>query len=230
MASVYPSFIAPLFNKYKELEEGDLKKAVYDLAGSQKFPLTKLFVIDGSTRSAHSNAYLYGFFRNKRIVIYDTLINQVDTKGIIAILAHEIGHWKKSHTMINLFIVECYYLIFFYTFGQTINNADMYHSFGFAVQSTFIGLTLFSFIYGPVEHVFQFLMNYVSRTFEYQADAFGTTLGYDLRGPLIKIHCENLSDLNVDPVYSAYHHSHPTLLERVKAITKQKDSKGKKDD
>ncbi|KAL0712417.1 hypothetical protein Bca4012_019395 [Brassica carinata] len=186
MMTIYPVLIAPLFNKFTPLPDGDLREKIEKLASSLKFPLTKLFVVDGSTRSSHSNAYMYGFFKNKRIVLYDTLIQQCKNEDeIVAVIAHELGHWKLNHTT--------------YSF--------------IAVQHTVI----------PLQHLVSFGLNLVSRAFEFQADAFAVKLGYakDLRPALVKLQEENLSAMNTDPLYSAYHYSHPPLVERLRAIDGQ---------
>jgi len=219
MMIIYPHVIAPLFNKFTPLEEGELRNAINDLAQTHAFPLTNLFVVDGSTRSSHSNAYFYGFWKNKRIVLYDTLLQQVDKKGILAILAHELGHWKLNHNLWNMIISEAQLFVFFFFFGMMINSADLYTSFGFTTQPVFIGLTLFSFVYEPAAHLLGFLMNVLSRRFEYQADAFAAQHGHHSLGDaLIKTHVENLSSFVVDSYYSMYHNSHPTLTERLAAI------------
>ncbi|CAH2069234.1 unnamed protein product [Thlaspi arvense] len=186
MMTIYPVLIAPLFNKFTPLPDGDLRGKIEKLASSLKFPLKKLFVVDGSTRSSHSNAYMYGFFKNKRIVLYDTLIQQCKNEDeIVAVIAHELGHWKLNHTT--------------YSF--------------IAVQHTVI----------PLQHLVSFGLNLVSRAFEFQADAFAVNLGYakDLRPALVKLQEENLSAMNTDPLYSAYHYSHPPLVERLRAIDGQ---------
>ncbi|KAH0890734.1 hypothetical protein HID58_053163 [Brassica napus] len=186
MMTIYPVLIAPLFNKFTPLPDGDLREKIEKLASSLKFPLKKLFVVDGSTRSSHSNAYMYGFFKNKRIVLYDTLIQQCKNENeIVAVIAHELGHWKLNHTT--------------YSF--------------IAVQHTVI----------PLQHLVSFGLNLVSRAFEFQADAFAVNLGYakDLRPALVKLQEENLSAMNTDPLYSAYHYSHPPLVERLRAIDGQ---------
>jgi len=225
MITIYPTVIAPMFNKYVELQDGELKDAVYKLASDQKFPLTKLYEVDGSTRSSHSNAYMYGFGSNKRIVLFDTLKSQVDTKGIVSILAHEIGHWKKSHTIKLLIITQLYLLMFFYIFGKVLYTKNLYEQFGFSDQPIFIGLMLFSSLYGPIEHVFSLFQNILSRKFEYEADEYATELGFNLTEPLGKIHVENLSFPNPDWFYSFYHYSHPTLIERIRAMEKQKQKR-----
>ncbi|RYR75186.1 hypothetical protein Ahy_A02g009861 [Arachis hypogaea] len=180
MMTIYPVLIAPLFNKFTPLPEGTLREKIEKLAASLKFPLKKLFVVDGSTRSSHSNAYMYGFFKNKRIVLYDTLIQQCKNDDeVVAVIAHELGHWKLNHTV--------------YSFV--------------AVQHTVI----------PIQHLVSFGLNLVSRSFEFQADAFAKKLGYaaELRAGLVKLQEENLSAMNTDPWYSAYHYSHPPLVERM---------------
>lgn len=148
MLTIYPTVIAPLFNKYTPLEDGELKTRIENLAKTVDYPLTKLYVVDGSTRSAHSNAYLYGFFKNKRIVLYDTLIKQCkDPREIEAILGHELGHWKYSHTVFNFIIQQLYTFTMFYVFSQFIDNTNLYASFGFVDKPVAIGLVLFSQVY-----------------------------------------------------------------------------------
>ncbi|PIN06412.1 Metalloprotease [Handroanthus impetiginosus] len=190
MMTLYPILIAPLFNKFTPLPEGDLRNKIEKLASSLKFPLKKLFVVDGSTRSSHSNAYMYGFFKNKRIVLYDTLIQQILT------------------------------LLQFGGYTLVRNSKDLFQSFGFDTQPVLIGLIIFQHTVMPLQHVVNFLLNLVSRAFEFQADAFAKKLGYPahLRAALIKLQEENLSAMNTDPWYSAYHYSHPPLVERLAAM------------
>jgi STE24 endopeptidase len=219
LMAIYPHVIAPLFNTFTPLEDGDLRTSINQLAMQNLFPLTNLFVVDGSTRSSHSNAYFYGFWKNKRIVLYDTILQQVDKDGILAILAHELGHWSLNHNVQNLVLSEINIFVYFYLFGTMINSTDLYASFGFSTQPVFIGLTLFSFIFEPAAHFIGFAQNVLSRRFEYQADAFAVQQGHHALGDaLIKTHAENLSSFVVDPYYSMYHNSHPTLTERLAAI------------
>lgn len=223
MLTIYPVLIAPLFNKFTPLEEGSLKTKIEALAAKLEFPLTKLFVIDGSTRSSHSNAYMYGFWWNKRIVLFDTLLTQTNEEDdIVAILGHELGHWKMNHTTYNLMIAQVLIFTNFFCYGLVMNSEQMYTDFGFigGDRPVIIGLMLFSFLFSPVDHVIGFAMNMLSRRFEYQADAFAKDLGYahQLRAGLVAISTENKGDLNPDSLYSAYHHSHPTLVERLKAL------------
>lgn len=223
--TIYPTVIAPLFNKFTPLEEGELRKQIEQLAARVQFPLYKLFVVDGSKRSGHSNAYFYGFFKNKRIVLYDTLLKQMQTPEILAALAHELGHWKMNHVPKLLLIHQFQSLVSLFLFGVFLNWTPMYEAFGFTSKPTMIGLLLFfGFIMSPVDHILGFAMNFLNRSFEFQADAFACKLGHasDLRGGLIKLNTENLSNPNPDKLYSMYHYSHPPLLERLKAISNKK--------
>ncbi|GES73653.1 CAAX prenyl protease 1 homolog [Rhizophagus clarus] len=222
LLTIYPTLIQPLFNKVTLLPDGELREQIEALASRIKFPLKKLYVIDGSKRSGHSNAYFYGFFKNKRIVLYDTLIEQADNGEILAIVGHELGHWYLNHTVKVLVISQIHTLFLFFVFSQFINNTALYRSFGFETQPILIGFMLFQFIYAPVENVVSFLMNILSRKHEFEADAFAKKLGYgvQLRSGLIKIQIKNLGNLNNDSWYSAYHFSHPPLPERLSAIEK----------
>lgn len=221
MMTIYPVLIAPLFNKFTPLPEGQLREKIEKLAASLKFPLKKLFVVDGSTRSSHSNAYMYGFFKNKRIVLYDTLINQCkDDEEIVAVLAHELGHWKLNHTMYSFIAVQILTLLQFGGYALVRNSTDLFRSFGFDTQPVLIGLIIFQHTVIPLQHLVSFCLNLVSRSFEFQADAFAKKLGYSspLRAALVKLQEENLSAMNTDPWYSAYHYSHPPLVERLDAL------------
>ncbi|KAF8693672.1 hypothetical protein HU200_039084 [Digitaria exilis] len=221
MMTIYPIVIAPLFNKFTPLPEGVLKEKIEKLAASLKFPLKKLFVVDGSTRSSHSNAYMYGFFKNKRIVLYDTLIQQCSNEDVIvSVIAHELGHWKLNHTI--YFFVAVQLLMFLRFGGYTLarNSKDIFRSFGFNDKPIIIGLIIFQYAIIPLQHLLNFCLNLVSRAFEFQADAFAKNLGYapQLREALVKLQEENLSTMNTDPWYSAYHYSHPPLVERLQAL------------
>ncbi|KAF9945296.1 hypothetical protein BGZ72_001499 [Mortierella alpina] len=221
MVSIYPTFIQPLFNKFASLPEGELRTMIEALASRIHFPLTKLFVIDGSKRSGHSNAYFYGFFKNKRIVLYDTLLEHSNNEEICAVLAHELGHWACNHTLKMLAFNQVQIFAIFYLFSQFIHNKDMYISFGFTNSTpTLIGFLLFQFLYSPVESIIAFVANMLSRRYEFQADAFARDLGYagSLASGLIKLQLKNLGTMNPDWLHSMYHRSHPELIERLNAI------------
>ncbi|KAF9937311.1 hypothetical protein BGZ75_000361 [Mortierella antarctica] len=221
MVSIYPTFIQPLFNKFESLPEGELRTMIEALASRIHFPLTKLFVIDGSKRSGHSNAYFYGFFKNKRIVLFDTLLEHSNNEEICAVLAHELGHWACNHTLKMLAFNQVQIFAIFYLFSQFIHNKEMYVSFGFTDSTpTLIGFLLFQFLYSPVESVIAFVANMLSRRYEFQADAFARNLGYagSLASGLIKLQLKNLGTMNPDWLHSMYHRSHPELIERLDAI------------
>ncbi|KAK4469154.1 hypothetical protein MN116_006734 [Schistosoma mekongi] len=248
---VYPEFIAPLFDRYEPLPDGSLKTKIETLAASIKFPLKKLLVVEGSRRSAHSNAYFYGFGKNKRIVIFDTLIrgfkfpnknediatqetkDDSDQRGcavdeeILAVIAHELGHWKLGHTIYNLFIGKANLLLLFVVFGLLMDMDDLFISFGFRINDTPTILRLFiifQYIFSPYNTVLDFLMTVLSRKFEFQADAFAAKLGYKdyLKSALVTLLKDNLSFPVCDWLYSMFNHSHPPLLERLSAIDKCK--------
>ncbi|KAE8697245.1 CAAX prenyl protease 1-like protein [Hibiscus syriacus] len=221
MMTIYPILIAPLFNNFTPLPDGELRLKIEKLASSLNFPLKKLFVVDGSTRSSHSNAYLYGFFKNKRIVLYDTLIQKCkNDEEIVAVIAHELGHWKLNHTMYSFIAVHI--LTSFQFGGYTLvrNSTDIFRSFGFDTQPVLIGLIIFQHTVIPFQHLVSFGLNLVSRSFEFQADAFAKKLGYrsSLRACLVKLQEESLSAMNTDWWYSAYHYSYPPLVERLVAL------------
>ena len=219
--TAYPIFIQPLFNKLSPLEEGPLKSKVEALAANHKFPLQDLFVIDGSKRSAHSNAYFYGLPWKKHIVIYDTLIEKTETEEIISILAHELGHWKLGHTTRLFGIGQAHLLYVFSLFSVFINNASLYTAFGFhATRPIIIGFILFSDALSPMDTVIKLLLNILSRKFEFEADDFAKSLGFrtELAAALIKLHAQNLSTMDADWMYASYHFSHPHLSERLNAL------------
>merc|ERR1711997_1230560 len=241
--------IAPLFDKYTPMPDGQLRTEIEELAASIEFPLYKLFVVEGSKRSSHSNAYFYGFFKFKRIVLFDTLLeenerNKLKTeeelkeqdekevekdkkKGcsndeILAVLGHELGHWKLNHVFKNLVISEVHIFFMFALFGYLYHLQPLYTAFGFPnEQPVLIGLMIIlQFITAPYNAVLNFAMTALSRRFEFQADEFGKSLGRaeKLCAALIKLNNDNLSYPIYDWLYSSWHHSHPPLLERLAAL------------
>ncbi|KAK3308808.1 peptidase family M48-domain-containing protein [Chaetomium strumarium] len=228
MITIYPIVILPMFNKLSPLEEGRLKTDVEDLAKKLKFPLHELYVIDGSKRSAHSNAYFFGLPWKKHIVIYDTLIEKSENDEVIAVLAHELGHWSLGHTTKLFGISQAHFFYIFALFSVFVNNNSLYADFGFASEHPIIvGFLLFSDILGPLDNVIKLLMNILSRRFEFQADAFANSLGYntELSRSLIKLQIQNLSTMDADWMFASYHFSHPILSERLKALNWQPTQK-----
>jgi len=228
MITIYPIAILPLFNKLSPLEEGKLKTDVEDLAKKLKFPLKELYVIDGSKRSAHSNAYFFGLPWKKHIVIYDTLIEKSENEEVVAVLAHELGHWSLGHTTKLFGISQAHFFYIFALFSVFVNNNSLYSDFGFTTQHPIIvGFLLFSDILGPLDNVIKLLMNILSRRFEFEADAFANGLGYntELARSLIKLQIQNLSTMDADWMFASYHFSHPILSERLKALNWQATEK-----
>lgn len=225
MMTIVPVVIMPLFNKYEPLPDGDLKTSIYELAGTLNYPLKKLFVMDGSKRSSHSNAFMFGFGSNKRIVLFDTLMEQVKQDEILAILGHELGHWKLGHTLTNFAVTQVYFGVAFYFFSQCYASKDLYAAFGFDSTTsdvpTIIALLLFfQTLWAPVDKVLSFVLTVFSRHCEFAADRFSVDLNMsqDLQSGLCKIHLENLGAMCPDSLYSMYHYSHPPLVERLSAM------------
>lgn len=221
---IYPNVIQPMFNKFEPLKDEDLKAKIEALASEVNFPLTNLFQIDGSKRSGHSNAYFFGFWKYKRIVLYDTLLH-LKQEDILAILCHELGHWKYGHTLVNLGIASAHMFALFFLFGTVMYSGDisknMVQQFGYGdSDAVMIQLTLFMMLVSPTEQFLSFCMTMLTRRFEFQADSFAAIMGRSgpLQSGLFQIHEENKGDLNPDPWYSWYHFSHPPLIERVRAL------------
>ncbi|KAI6182212.1 CAAX prenyl protease 1-like protein [Aphelenchoides bicaudatus] len=284
MMTIYPEFIAPLFDKYTPLPESDLKTKIEALAGRLEFPLKKLYVVEGSKRSSHSNAYMYGFWKNKRIVLFDTLLSKemnehlkslhktepttdkktdevvegdekpaekqdevcfIDSETtnfalfrkrktepkslgmtdneVIAVLGHELGHWKLSHTMFNLAIAEVNLFLMLMVFSYFYKNDAIYKAFGFTTQPILIGLALImQYVLSLYNEILSLIMSWLSRQMEFGADEFAAKLGYapQLITGLIKLGKDNLSMPIDDWLYSATHHSHPPTPERILALKK----------
>ena len=225
MMTIVPVVIMPLFNEYKPLDDGPLKTRIYELADQLKYPLKKLFVMDGSKRSSHSNAFMFGFGSNKRIVLFDTLMDQVHDDEILAILGHELGHWKMGHTLTNFVVTQVYFGVAFYFFSLCFNQQDLYAAFGFNDPTrkvpTMIALLLFfQTLWAPVDKILSFVLTVFSRRCEFEADKFSVDLNMSqkLQSGLCKIHLENLGAMCPDWLYSTYHYSHPPLVERLSAM------------
>ncbi|XP_037083127.1 CAAX prenyl protease 1 homolog [Pollicipes pollicipes] len=271
LMTIYPEFIAPLFDKYTPLPEGELREMIEALAARLHFPLKKLYVVEGSKRSAHSNAYFYGFFNNKRIVLFDTLLedwekteNDTDEKKekdmeekdakpesakdekpksakdesgertgrkkgcsneeVVAVLSHELGHWSMNHVFKNIVVIQINLLLTFVVFAALYRYQPLYRAFGFGQSMPVIAglVIILQHVFAPYSTLFSVLVTMMSRRFEFQADQFGKQLGYAalLKAALIKLTADNLSFPVYDRLYSAWHHSHPPLLQRLAALQK----------
>ena len=228
MVLIYPTLIQPLFNKFTPLGDGELKTKIEKLATKVKFPLTKIFAMDGSKRSSHSNAYFFGFFRNKRIVLYDTIIEQLDPDEVTAIVGHELGHWANNDMLKGLAMVQANILAMFYLFQLVMNYQPLYLAFGFKARPVIIGLTLFEQLLSPASFALSAINNYFTRAREFAADRYSVDAGYGAFLPkaLTKTYKENKNLVYPDWLYSTIHYSHPPPSERLAAISfysKRKD-------
>jgi STE24 endopeptidase len=224
MVVAYPMFILPLFNKLEPMEDGVLKSRLFALADRAGFKARTILVMDGSKRSSHSNAFFAGFGRFRRIVLFDTLIEQMQPEELEAVLAHEIGHYKLGHIPKRIVLSGLMTLTLFALLGWLAGAAWFPQGFGFETapsESVVPVLLLFSLLAGLVTFWLTPLAASWSRQHEYEADAFARE-AVDSPDPLIhalrKLHKENLSNLTPHPLYSAFHYSHPTLVEREAAL------------
>ncbi|MBC9795689.1 M48 family metallopeptidase [Sinomicrobium weinanense] len=222
MNMFYSRLIVPLFNKQTPLEEGELKTAIEKYASQVGFTLEKIFVIDGSKRSTKANAYFSGFGNQKRITLYDTLIKDLDTDEIVAVLAHEVGHYRKKHILFNMLASILLTGFTLYILSLCINIPELSYALGVPQQSFHIGLIAFGILYSPVSELTGLIMNYISRKFEYQADNYAreTFAGEPLITSLKKLSRNSLSNLTPHQAYVKMHYSHPTLLQRVQNLVR----------
>jgi len=220
---VAPTWIMPLFNKFTPLEPGELRESIYSYANSVGFPIKNVFVIDGSRRSSKSNAFFTGFGRNKRIALFDTLIEKHTVPELIAVIAHEIGHHKKRHILQGTLISIVHAGMLFFLLSIFLNSPGLYEAFSMEQQSIYSGLVFFGLLYTPLEMVLSVMMNTLSRRNEYEADRFAArTIPHTqhLTGALKKLHAGNLSNLVPHPFYVLLNYSHPPLLQRICAVRK----------
>ncbi len=220
MVMFYSSVIVPLFNKQTPLADGDLKNAISDFSIKAGFILDNVYVIDGSKRSTKANAYFAGLGRKKRIVLYDTLISELETEEIVAVLAHEIGHYKKHHVYFGLLSSLLSTAVMLYIFSLVSSYPAFTKVLGSEVPSFQLAIISFGILYSPLSMLIGLGMNYSSRMHEYQADRFAAEQydGKYLASALKKLSINNLSNLTPHPAYVFFHYSHPTLLQRLKKI------------
>lgn len=212
----YSKLIVPIFNKQTPLESGELKNEIENFAKKVGFKLDNVFVIDGSKRSTKANAYFSGFGKQKRVTLYDTLINDLETNEIVAVLAHEIGHYKKKHIIYNLLVSILLTGFTFYILSLLVGNLTLSQALGVQTASFHIGLIAFGVLYSPISEITSLFMNALSRKFEYQADDYAKENfnGNDLTSALKKLSKNSLGNLTPHPLYVKIHYSHPTLLQR----------------
>ncbi|HLV63065.1 M48 family metallopeptidase [Galbibacter sp.] len=216
----YSQLIVPLFNKQSPLEEGSLKTKLQAYASKVGFHLENIFVIDGSKRSTKANAYFSGFGKQKRITLYDTLIEDLEEEEIVAVLAHEVGHYKRKHIIFNIIASIALTGVSLYILSLCISIPELSLAIGVSKSSFHAGLMAFGLLYSPMTVLTSIVMNYFSRKFEYQADNYAkqTYAAQPLITSLKKLSRTNLSNLTPHPAYVFVNYSHPTLLQRIKNL------------
>jgi STE24 endopeptidase len=218
---IAPVVIMPLFNKFIPLEDGELKNAVENYAHSQTFKMKGLFKMDGSKRSSKSNAYFTGFGKFRRIVLFDTLIEKHTVDELVSILAHEMGHYKKKHIYINMFIGIITTGFLFFLLSIFINNTGLFEAFKMQNTSIYASLIFFGFLYAPVMEIISLFGNCLSRRHEYEADAFAVRTGTNpeaMISALKKLSSDNLSNLTPHPLMVFLKYTHPPVLKRIERI------------
>ncbi len=220
MNMFYSKLIVPLFNKQTPLEDGSLKEKLETYAKNVGFELKNIFVIDGSKRSTKANAYFSGFGKEKRVTLYDTLINDLDEDEIVAVLAHEVGHYKKKHIIFNLVASLLLTGLTLFILSVFINNPQVSLAIGVSQPSFHAALIGFGILYSPISEITGLIMNYLSRKFEYEADDYAknTFAAMPLVTSLKKLSKNSLSNLTPHPAYVFMHYSHPPLIARIRNL------------
>jgi len=221
MQYIAPTWIMPLFNKFEPLEDGELRQAIESYADKVDFPLQGIYVIDGSKRSAKSNAFFTGFGKNQRIALYDTLIENHTIEELVAVLAHEIGHYKKKHIVKNIVISTLHTGVMFALLSIFLQVPALFDAFFMEEMSVYAGLLFFGLLYSPVETILGIFMQKMSRKHEYEADHFAAATideSEQMVKVLKKLSKDNLSNLTPHPFFVFLNYSHPPVLKRIRAI------------
>ena len=218
---IVPTWIMPLYNTFTPLDDGPLKSKIVGYAKNIGFPLKNIFVMDGSRRSTKANAFFSGFGKSRRIVLFDTLVNKQSPDEVLAVLAHEMGHFKLNHIRNGLLMAVAHTGILFYLLSLALTFAPLHGAFFMTSIEVYTGLIFFSLLFTPVELLLNFPLQALSRSHEYQADAYAiktSGLGNALVSSLKTLHKTSLANLSPHPFYVALNHSHPPLLQRIRAI------------
>ncbi len=220
MNMFYAKLIVPIFNKQKPLEEGTLRNKIESYGDKVGFKLNKIFVLDGSKRSTKANAYFSGFGSEKRVTLFDTLINDLDEDEIVAVFAHEVGHYKRKHIIYNLVLSILLTGFTLWLLSLFVASPVLSAALGVSQPTFHIGLIAFGILYTPISEITGLFMNIMSRKFEYQADNYAkeTFASEPLITSLKKLSKNSLSNLTPHPAYEFYHYSHPSLAKRIRNL------------
>ncbi|MDF9800053.1 STE24 endopeptidase [Catalinimonas alkaloidigena] len=218
----YTSIFVPMFNKLKPLEEGDLREAIEAYGRKVDFPIKNVYVIDGSKRSSKSNAFFSGMGKQKKVVLYDTLIENHSVKELVAVIAHEVGHYKRKHILSGMLLSVLQIGFTLFVLSLLIFNEQLSYALGGNELAIHLNLIAFGILFSPISTITGLLMNIWSRKNEYEADAYATNTfeGSALATALKKLSVHNMSNLLPHPWYVFFYYSHPPLLARLKAITR----------
>ncbi len=220
MNMFYTSVFLPLFNKLTPLADGELKTAIEAFSKKVNFPIDNIFVMDGSKRSAKANAFFSGIGKKKKIVLYDTLIKNHTTEELVAVLAHEVGHFKKKHIVWSylISIVQIFFVLF--VLSKMVLNENLSLALGGSQQAIHLNLIAFGILFSPISGIIGLLMSMLTRKNEFEADAYAKEKfgGQALASALKKLSVDSLSNLFPHPVYVFFHYSHPPLLSRLEAL------------
>jgi len=221
LAYVAPTWILPLFNRFEPLPEGELKVAIHEMAERCEFPLAEVMVMDGSKRSAKSNAFFTGFGKRKRIALFDTLVEKHTVPELVAVLAHEIGHYKKRHILKSLLIGFATTGAMFFLLGLMLENRALFDAFAVEQTSVYVSFILFSILMAPLSEVLSYGGRWLSRKHEFEADAYSAQAMGD-SAPMVealrKLSRDNLSNLTPHPFYVFLNYTHPPVAERIAAL------------
>jgi STE24 endopeptidase len=218
---LFTTVIAPLFNKFTPVEDGELKDALQQYAAKAKFLLTEISVMDGSKRSTHSNAYFSGFGKKKRIALFDTLIDKHSVEELVSVIAHEVGHYKKKHVLKGTVLSVLHAGILLFLLSRFVDNGALFDAFRMEQISIYAGFVFFSILYSPIELVLSIGVNYMSRKHEYEADTFAAetvTSPEPLISGLKTLSVSNLGNLTPHPLTVFLNYSHPPVLQRIAAL------------
>ena len=218
---IAPTWIMPLFNKFTPLDSGDLHDAILDYARRARFPLRGLFVVDGSRRSSKANAFFTGFGKNKRIGLFDTLVDEYTVPELVAVVAHEVGHYKRRHIWQRMALSIGHLGAMLWILSLFLGQEGLFAAFYVSEPSVYAGLLFFGLLFTPVELALSILVNIFSRRNEFEADRFAaetTGSGEPLIAALKKLSADNLSNLTPHPMAVFLDYSHPPVLQRIAAL------------